>query len=89
MRTADNGDTEILQVTADGFKKVYTLHRLRNVRAGPLPQGRQARLPGDEQGRRPTSSRLTLFDPETGKEELVETDPLKRVDFGERDRSRT
>ena len=26
--------------------------------------------------------RLVLFDPETGKEELVESDPMKRVDFG-------
>ena len=27
-------------------------------------------------------TRLVLFDPETGKEELVETDPANRVDFG-------
>ena len=27
-------------------------------------------------------SRLTLFDPATGKEELVESDPSKKVDFG-------
>ena len=27
-------------------------------------------------------TRLVLFDPETGQEELVESDPLKRVDFG-------
>src|SRR5512134_2119880 len=27
-------------------------------------------------------SRLVLFDPEAGKEELVESDPMKRVDFG-------
>ena len=27
-------------------------------------------------------SELALLDPETGKLELVESDPLKRVDFG-------
>ena len=27
-------------------------------------------------------TRLVLFDPETGKEEVVESDPMKRVDFG-------
>ena len=27
--------------------------------------------------------RLVLFDPGTGKEELVESDPQKRVDFGD------
>ena len=58
------------------------LHRVRDLRPRPLPQGRQARLHADEQGRRRTSSRLVLFDPATGKEELVESDPMNRVDFG-------
>ena len=30
-------------------------------------------------------TRLVLFDPETGKEELVESDPMNRVDFGSAD----
>ena len=65
-RIADNGDTEILRVDPRGLHEGLHLQRLRDLRPGPLPQGRQARLHGDEQGRRRTSSRLRLFDPATG-----------------------
>ena len=67
---------------ARGLQEGLHVHRLRDLRPDPLPQGRQARLHADEQGRRRTSPRLVLFDPETGKEELVESDPMNRVDFG-------
>ena len=80
-RFADSGDTEILASSPTGFKKVYSCTRLRDLRHGPLPQGRQARLHGDEQGRRrPHPPRAVRS--RDGQEELVETDPENRVDFG-------
>ena len=50
-RIADNGDTEVLRVDPEGFTKVYSCSVFEIVRPGPLPQGRQAGLHGDEQGR--------------------------------------
>ena len=49
--STDNGDTEVLRVDADGFKTVYTCTVFETCGPDALPQGRQARLPGDEQGR--------------------------------------
>lgn len=80
-RTTEKGDTEILQVLADGFKTVYTCNVFES--AGPErfhKDGQRVYLQtnkGDVD-----LIRLILFNPETGQEELVETDPLKRVDFG-------
>jgi dipeptidyl aminopeptidase/acylaminoacyl peptidase len=81
VRTTEKGDTEILQVLPDGFKTVYTC----NVFETAAPErfhkdGKRVYLQtnkGDVD-----LIRLTLLDPETGAEELVESDPLKRVDFG-------
>ena len=81
-RSADNGDTEILRVDDDGFTKIYTCNVFENVRPVPLPQGRQARLHGDEQGRSRPDAPRAVRSVQTGKEELVESDPLASVDFG-------
>ncbi len=80
-RTADNGDTEILRVTDAGFEQVYSctvfetcgplqFHR-DNTRVYMITNHGQADL-----------IRLVLFDPQTKKEELVESDPQNQVDFG-------
>ena len=82
---AENGDTEILRVDADGFKKVYSCNVFETCGTAALPQGRQARLHADQQGRARISSRLVLFDPETGKEELVEADPAEPGGLRQRD----
>ncbi len=81
-RTTDKGDTEILRVAADGFKTVYTcsvfetcgLHRFRKDDARVYLESNK----GDAD-----LTRLLLLDPATGKDELVESDPMKRVDFGD------
>jgi dipeptidyl aminopeptidase/acylaminoacyl peptidase len=80
-RTTDKGDTEILRVDPEGFKVVYTCSVFES--AGPTEfhkDGRRVYMETNKGARDLTE--LVLFDPETGKEELVERDPLKRVDFG-------
>lgn len=79
-RSAENGDTEILRVDGDGFKKVYSCNV--SEACGPVrfhKDGRRVYMvtnKGDVD-----LIRLVLFDPETGREELVEADPMNRVDF--------
>ena len=80
-RVADNGDTEILKVDPEGFKKVYSCTVFETCGADRFHKdGRRVYLQtnkGDVD-----LTRLVLFDPETGGEELVESDPANRVDFG-------
>jgi dipeptidyl aminopeptidase/acylaminoacyl peptidase len=80
-RTTEKGDTEILRVDADSFKVVYTCSVFES--AGPAgfhKDGKRVYMETNKGDR--DLAQLVLFDPESGKEELVETDPLKRVDFG-------
>lgn len=81
-RAAENGDTEVLRVDADGFKKVYSCSVFETC--GPVrfnKDGKRVYMETNK-GEGVNFTRLVLFDPETGKEELVESDPLNRVDFG-------
>lgn len=81
VRSADNGDTEILRVDNDGFKKIYSCDVFETC--DPLrfhKDGTRFYLQTNK-GAAVDLVRLELVDPETGKEELVESDPLKRVDF--------
>jgi len=81
-RSAENGDTEVLRVDADKFTKVYSCSVFETC--GPIRYHKdgervyfQTNKGGDVD-----LVRLELFNPTTGKEELVESDPLKHVDFG-------
>jgi dipeptidyl aminopeptidase/acylaminoacyl peptidase len=80
-RVKDNGDTEVLQVGDDGFKPVYSCSVLETCGVERFHKdGRRVYLQtnkGDAD-----LVQLTLLDPATGKEEIVEKDPLGRVDFG-------
>lgn len=81
MRITDKGDTEILRVDPDTFTKVYTCSIFEN--AAPVrfhKDGKRFYMITNKGDR--DLSELVLFDPETGKEELVERDPKGRVDFG-------
>ena len=81
LRTADNGDTEILRVDADGFKKIYSCTVFETC--GPIrfhKDGKRVYLTTNKGT--PDLVGLALFDVATGAEEPVESDPLKRVDFG-------
>jgi dipeptidyl aminopeptidase/acylaminoacyl peptidase len=81
-RSAENGDTEILRVDADGFKKVYSCSVFETCGLVRFHKDGKRVYMETNKGEGVELARLVLFDPETGKEELVESDPIKRVDFG-------
>jgi dipeptidyl aminopeptidase/acylaminoacyl peptidase len=81
-RSAENGDTEILRVDADKFTKVYSCSVFEQCDILRFAKdGKRAYLVTNK-GEDLDLTALELFDPETGKMEMVESDPLKRVDFG-------
>ena len=82
MRSAENGDTEILRVDADKFAKVYSCTVFEQC--GPVryhKDGQRVYFQTNK-GSGVDLVGFELFNPATGQEELVESDPLKRVDFG-------
>ena len=80
-RSAANGDTEVLKVDGDKFTKIYSCNVYESC--APVRFHKNNKLVYMETNRgNPDLVQLVLFDPETQKEEIVETDPLKRVDFG-------
>jgi dipeptidyl aminopeptidase/acylaminoacyl peptidase len=79
-RSAENGDTEFLRVDPDGFTKIYSCSVFETC--GPLQF-----QPGDQRVYIETNKdanfvSLALLDPQSGKTEVVESDPLGKVDFG-------
>ena len=81
-RTADNGDQEVLRADANGFTKIYSCSVFETC--APLQfhkDGKRFYMETNKGGDVDLSA-LVLFDPETEKLEPVESDPLKRVDFG-------
>src|SRR5438552_198859 len=81
-RTNDNGDTEVLRVDDKGFTKVYSCNVFESC--GPVRYHKDGRRVYFEtnKGAGVDLVKLELFDPATGKEEIVESDPLNRVDLG-------
>src|SRR5215472_10973740 len=79
-RSAENGDTEILRVDPDKFAKIYSCSVFETC-------GLLHFQPGDQRAYMETNKdaeliSLVLFDPQTGKTEMVESDPLGKNDFG-------
>ncbi len=80
-RSTDAGDTEILKVEGDKFTKIYSCSVFEGC--GAVRFHKDNRRVYLETNKGDTDlARLVLFDPETLKEEPVESDPLNRVDFG-------
>ena len=80
-RTTDKGDTEILKVLPEGFRTVYTCTVFETC--GPERFHKDGKRVYMQTNKGDVDlTQLVLFDPETGQEELVESDPMKRVDFG-------
>jgi len=81
-RSAENGDTEVLRVDTDKFTKVYSCNVFETC--GPVRYHKDGQRVYFQTNKGAGSDlvSLYLFDPATGKEELVESDPMKRVDFG-------
>ena len=81
VRSAENGDSEILHIGPEGFTRIYTCGVLEAC--NPIRFHRENKLFYLQTNKGAVDfSQLVLFDPNTGKEEWVESDPLKRVDFG-------
>jgi dipeptidyl aminopeptidase/acylaminoacyl peptidase len=81
-RSAENGDTEILRVDSDKFTQIYSCNVFESCNTLRFQKdGKRAYL-NTNKGAEMDLSALMLFDPATGKTEMVESDPLKRVDFG-------
>jgi dipeptidyl aminopeptidase/acylaminoacyl peptidase len=80
-RVATNGDTEILRVDENGFTKVYSCSVFERCGTDRFHKDDKRVYMQTNKGD-VDLVRLLLFDPETGKEELVESDPAGRVDFG-------
>lgn len=82
-RAADNGDTEVLRVDDKGFTKIYSCGIFETC--GPVRYHKDGQRVYfiTNKGANLDLIRLELFDPASGKEELVEADPLGRVDFGD------
>src|SRR5689334_8080005 len=80
-RSADNGDNEILRVDPDKFTKIYSCTVMETC--GPLEFTKDGKRVYIETNKGDADLvALELFDPESGKTEMVESDPMKRVDFG-------
>jgi dipeptidyl aminopeptidase/acylaminoacyl peptidase len=80
-RTTDKGDTEILKVLPESFKTVYTCSVFETCGLDRFHRDGKRIFMQTNKGDA-NLTRFVLFDPETGQEELVESDPMSRVDFG-------
>ena len=82
VRSAQNGDTEILKIAADGkATKIYDCNAFETC--GPIRfQKDNKRVYMETNKGDADLVELVLMDAETGAIEKVESDPLKKVDFG-------
>jgi dipeptidyl aminopeptidase/acylaminoacyl peptidase len=79
--SAENGDTEVLRVDPDKFTQIYSCNVFESCEPVQFQKDGKHVYFETNKGADVNLISLTLLDPETGKTELVETDPLKRVDF--------
>ncbi|HEY1525076.1 MAG TPA: alpha/beta fold hydrolase [Candidatus Angelobacter sp.] len=80
-RSAENGDTEILRVDPDKFTKVYSCNVFEDCGAIRFHKDGKHVYFQTNKGADTDLVSLVLLDPETGKTEMVESDPFKQVDF--------
>ena len=79
--TADGG-TEILRIDPDTAIVVYSCGKNETVDPIRFHKDGQRVYMASDKGDDVNFQRLILFDPATGAEELVESDPMNQVDFG-------
>jgi dipeptidyl aminopeptidase/acylaminoacyl peptidase len=79
-RSAENGDTEFLRVDADGFAKIYSCSVFETCNPLHFQPGDQRIYVETNKGTDLVS--LALLDPQSGKTDIVESDPLGKVDLG-------
>ena len=81
-RSTDKGDTEILRVDPAGFTQIYSCNVFETCGVVRFNKDNSKFYMVTNKGE-PDLIRLVLFDPISKKEQLVESDPLNRVDFGD------
>jgi dipeptidyl aminopeptidase/acylaminoacyl peptidase len=81
VRITDNGTTEILRADADKFTPIYSCSVLESCGPVRFHKDNTHVYLETNKGDGVDLTRLTLLDPASGKEELVDSDPEKRVDF--------
>ena len=79
-RTPESGDTEILRVDSDKFTKVYSCNVFESC--DPVRFQKDGKRVYIETNKGTDLISLALLDPETGSAEVLESDPLKKVDLG-------
>ena len=82
MRVTDSGDTDILRVDEAGFKPIYTCSVLEACDPLRFHKDDRRLYLETNKGDAVDLTRLVLLDPQNGQEEVVESDPEHRVDFG-------
>ncbi|HYK89716.1 MAG TPA: S9 family peptidase, partial [Acidobacteriota bacterium] len=82
IRSTDAGDTEILRVDAGEMNKIYSCNVFETCSPSGFHKDNQRVYLSTNKGDDVDLVRLALLDPQTGATEAVESDPLKRVDFG-------
>lgn len=80
-RAAENGDTEILRVDLDKFTRIYSCNVFESCGSVRFHKDGKRVYFQTNKGADTDLVSLVLLDPETGKTEMVESDPLKQVDF--------
>ncbi len=82
-RSADNGDTEFLRADAGGFSKIYSCDVFETCYPVRFHKENKRLYIITNKGADVNLIRLALLDPATGNTELVESDPLNKVDIGD------
>src|SRR5205814_912101 len=78
-RVNEAGDTEVMRVDDSGFTKIYSCNVFESC--GPVHFHKDGRRVYMESNKGADLTRLMLLDVQSGKEEVVESDPLNRVDL--------
>ncbi|MCS6808660.1 MAG: prolyl oligopeptidase family serine peptidase [Bacteroidota bacterium] len=82
LRSRTDGSTEILRVESDTLVPVYSVSVLETAYPVRFHKDNKRIYMITNKSDSVDKTRLILFDPATLREEVVEEDPLKRVDFG-------
>ncbi|HSK09182.1 MAG TPA: S9 family peptidase [Vicinamibacterales bacterium] len=84
VRTAESGETELLRVDGEAsFTKIYTCNIFETCVPVRFHKDGQRVYVMSNKGENVNLIGLVLIDAQTGKEEFVEADPLKRVDLAD------
>lgn len=80
-RSTEGGDTEVLRVDADGFKKIYSCGVFEQCTPFAFDKDDKLVYLATNKGDDVDLVSLATLDPEGGKTTIIETDPMKRVDL--------